>query len=128
MLTSGEQFTQRLLVEAPDFCSDSCSKLAEWLLSVSNEVDDGTLDPEIALDPYMSLVKSCPRAVEAGGINATGAAYARQHLNALELTRREKVGPAIEQLGVVCAIETTAFSHADMYARAEDPYFGYMDE
>ena len=121
MITPGEQFTQRLRVEAPDFCDNSCGKFAEWLIRTAGEVNAGTIDPEIALDPFMSLVKSCPKAVEAGGINPVGAKQAREDLNAMDLRRPE-------QIGVPCVLNTSSFWHADMYARGEDPYDGFLDD
>jgi len=121
MVTSGERFTQRLVVEAPEFCNNSCSKFVEWLIRTAGDVNAGIIDPEFALDPLVALVKSCSRAVEAGGLNPVGATQARQDLNAMDLRRPE-------QVGTPCVMDTSTFWHAEMYARGEDPYFGFLDD
>lgn len=120
MATRGEQFRDRIFVEAPDFCTSSCEELAGRLLLIPGEVDSGDLIPEVALEPLCNLVRSCPKAVEAGGISPVGAKIARLSLNSLNL-RREGDSEA------PCAFRTFASWHAQMYAEGADPYDGFLD-
>lgn len=121
MVTPGERFAQRLTVEAPDFCTNSCLRLTSWLIQVAGEVDAGMIIAEEALAPYTSVVHACQRAVEAGGLSKVTAGRASQDLNAMYL-------PRPNQTEAPCVLNTHIFWHAEMYARGDDPYDGFLDD
>lgn len=120
MKTPGERFSERIFVEAPDFCSQNCQNLGQRLLLLTGEIDSGELDPQDALEPLVSLVNSCPKAVEAGGKSPIGAKLALKELNSMGFDR-ERANIAL------CAFDTLASWHAEMYAEGKDPYDGYLD-
>lgn len=119
MTTQGERFCQRLQVESPDFCTNSCLDLAAFLIDVTKQVDNGQLNIEQAFEPLTDLLISCPRAVESGGQSAIIADEARSKIKSVYLTRQGDAAP--------CVFRTFAASHAIMFARGEDPYFGDLD-